>query len=128
VLFRSPASCLEVRNFRANEIGRVLVPVIRSDSPGYAFGLIIEACTKHQEKHKPTQADPIQLSSHYLASPGLVPYEIRIRTLKSGRSYTNIYAGFRQEVGSLPRHLPHRIELKFDYPGKTQSYCPGIAW
>ena len=75
------------------------------DPPGYTFGLIIEACTKHQEKNMPTQSDPVQLSAHFLAGGGLVPYEVHVKTLKSGRSYTNLHAEFFQEV-SLLSHQP----------------------
>ena len=98
LMHSTPVSCSEVGNFCVREVDGVLIPATRFNFPGYAFGLIIEACTKHQEKHKPTQGDPIQLSSHYLLGPALVPYEVHLRTLKSGRSYTNIYAEFRQEV------------------------------
>jgi len=66
--------------------------------PGDTFGLIIEACTKHQEKNKPTQADPVQFSAHFLVGADLVPYEVHIKTLKTGRSYSNLYVEFFQGV------------------------------
>jgi len=116
---------------------------------GYVFGLIIEACTKHQEKHSPMQGDPVQLSSHFLVSPGLVPYEVHIRTLKSGRSYTNIYAEFRQEgklrvttlalFGDLTvtpeRSLGYHVEIPspyarriplFTHPALIEKPKPGV--
>jgi len=85
---------------------------------GYIFGLIIEACTKHQEKNKPTQADPVQLSAHFLMGADLVPYEVHTKTLKSGRSYTNICAEFFQEVS----HSSHPLRRVIIYGDETQSF------
>ena len=76
---------------------------MRPGSLGYTFGLITEACTKHQEKNNPTQGDPVQLSAHFLVGAGLAPYEVHVRTLKSGRSYTNLSAEFFQEVNFSSR-------------------------
>ena len=94
-------SCMEVRSVHTRELYGPLI----SSPPGYIFGSIIEACTKHQEKNKPTQGDPVQLSAHFLVGADLVPYEVHVKTLKSGRSYTNLHAEFFQEA-SLSSHPP----------------------
>ena len=101
----TPVSCLEVRNFWVYESDGLLILMMRPDPPGYAFGLIIEARTKHQERNKPTQGDPVQLSAHFLVGAGLVLYEVHVRTLKSGRSYTHLCAEFFQEVNHSSRIL-----------------------
>ena len=63
---------LEVRNFRANKIGGMLsILAICSDSPGYAFGLITEAYTRHQEKHKPAQVS----RGRFFATPPPASYD-----------------------------------------------------
>ena len=88
-------------------------------SSGYALGLIIEACTKYQEKHKANHADPVQVSCHFIASPDIVPYQVHIKTLKPGRSYTNLYAEFTQNVRMQPLFRKHEWEIikETDFPG-----------
>ena len=78
---------------------------MRPGPPGYTSGLIIEAYTKRQEENEPTQGDPVQPQAHFFVGAGLVSYKIHVRTLKSGRSYTNLWAEFFQEV-SLSSHIP----------------------
>ena len=76
-------------------------------SSGYAPRLIIEAFARNIKKDtKSTTADPVQISCHFIAS-------LHIKTLKSGRSYTNLCAEFFQNVGIQPLFRKHeRTNIK----------------
>ena len=76
-------------------------------SSGYALSSIIEAYTKHHEKHKANHADPVQFSCHFIASPDMVPYKVHIKTLKPGRPYTNLYAESTLTVRIQPLFRKH---------------------
>ncbi|KAF9645656.1 hypothetical protein BDM02DRAFT_3130940 [Thelephora ganbajun] len=80
---------------------------------GYALGLIIGACTKYQEKQIANHADPAQLPCQFIASPDIISYEVRIKSLKPGRSYTNLYAEFIQAV--------RKTELPLNGPWDTTT-------
>lgn len=55
---------------------------------GYVLALMVEACIQHQSgtAHK----DPIHVTAHFLRASSATPFEIYIRTVKSGRGFTNL--------------------------------------
>lgn len=63
---------------------------------GYAFGLIVEACTRFQSEtaHK----EPIHVTAHFLRATNVGPAEVRVRVQKIGKNFTNLSADLVQGV------------------------------
>ena len=63
---------------------------------GYVLGLVIEATIQHQTPSN--HPDPIHVTGHFLKSTVVGPFEVHIRILKTGRSFTNVSAQLVQHV------------------------------
>lgn len=46
--------------------------------------------------------DIIHITAHYLHATFVGPFEIRVHTLKTGRSFSNLTASLEQQVRMLP--------------------------
>ncbi|KAJ7643777.1 thioesterase-like superfamily-domain-containing protein [Roridomyces roridus] len=62
---------------------------------GYVLALALQACIQYQEST--THPDPIHVTGHYLQATSLGPFEVRVRTLKRGRGFTNVLADLVQQ-------------------------------
>ncbi|KAF9242659.1 thioesterase-like superfamily-domain-containing protein [Melanogaster broomeanus] len=62
---------------------------------GYSLGTVVEACIKHQAGS--SHADPIHVTAHYLRATNAGDAEVRVKVLKSGKSFTNILADLVQQ-------------------------------
>ncbi|KAG5729308.1 hypothetical protein E4T56_gene9223 [Termitomyces sp. T112] len=62
---------------------------------GYILALLVEACIQHQSKT--SHSDPIHVTAHYLRSSQPSEFEIRVRILRAGRSFTNLTADLYQQ-------------------------------
>ncbi|KII86680.1 hypothetical protein PLICRDRAFT_143089 [Plicaturopsis crispa FD-325 SS-3] len=72
---------------------------------GYALAMVLDACIKYQS---PTKAkDPIHVTAHFLSSTSAKePCEIHVRTLKTGRAFSNIVASLIQRGSTrISAHL-----------------------
>ena len=67
---------------------------------GYVLALLVDACVQYQSNtgHR----DPLHVTAHFLRSTAVSPFEVEIRTLKTGRGFTNITAELVQRVRPLP--------------------------
>ncbi|KAG2019656.1 hypothetical protein CC2G_005073 [Coprinopsis cinerea AmutBmut pab1-1] len=62
---------------------------------GYSLALILEACIQHQEKTE--HIDPLHISSHFLKpTTSALPFLVRVRTVKTGKTITNLLADLIQ--------------------------------
>lgn len=89
------------------------------DIVGYVLGLILEACILYQQQRKPevkgvaAHPDPIHISAHFLRSTAAfsdsasngansermpAPFEVRVRTVKVGKGFTNLAGELVQGV------------------------------
>lgn len=83
---------------------------------GYALGLVLDACLRHQvtTNHKDLIHVGLscssgvscaytgrQVTAHFLQTTAIAPFEVHIRILKTGRGYSNLLADLVQDV-SLP--------------------------
>ena len=66
--------------------------------PGYLLGHILRAATQFQSvtSHK----EPFYLTSQFLGSSSVDPYTVHLKRIKSGHTMSNLFADFRQNVGS----------------------------
>lgn len=64
---------------------------------GYSLGVIVEACIQHQSGS--SHVDPIYVSAHFLRATNAGIGQVRVRLLKSGKTFTNILAELVQQVG-----------------------------
>ncbi|KAJ7464782.1 thioesterase-like superfamily-domain-containing protein [Mycena galericulata] len=62
---------------------------------GYVLALAIQACVEYQAST--LHRDPIHVTSHYLQATSLALFEVRVRTLKRGRGFTNVLADLVQQ-------------------------------
>ncbi|KAI0059620.1 hypothetical protein BV25DRAFT_1889604 [Artomyces pyxidatus] len=62
---------------------------------GYVLSLIIEACLHYQEGS--SSPDPIHVTAHYLRATSVGPLEVRVRTIRTGKTLSNISAELVQE-------------------------------
>ncbi|KAJ7078570.1 thioesterase-like superfamily-domain-containing protein [Mycena belliarum] len=62
---------------------------------GYILALVIEACVQHQAHT--AHRDPIHVTSHFLHAASIAPFQVRVRTLKRGRAFTNLIADLVQQ-------------------------------
>jgi len=72
--------------------------VERSLEIGFSLGLLLEACTQYQSSTK--HPDPVNVTAHYLEIVQVAAFQVRVRTLKTGRGFSNVLAEFLQEVSS----------------------------
>ncbi|TFK40756.1 thioesterase-like superfamily-domain-containing protein [Crucibulum laeve] len=70
---------------------------IDSDVPngGYVLALIMEACIRYQSST--AHIDPIHVTAHYLRTTYILPFEVHVRTLKTGKGFTNLSAELIQD-------------------------------
>ncbi|KAG6876759.1 hypothetical protein C0993_000586, partial [Termitomyces sp. T159_Od127] len=61
----------------------------------YILALLVEACLQHQ--YRTRHPDPIHVTAHYLRSSQPSEFEIRVRTLRTGRGFTNLTAELYQQ-------------------------------
>ncbi|KAJ7439226.1 thioesterase-like superfamily-domain-containing protein [Mycena latifolia] len=61
---------------------------------GYVLALAVEACVQHQAST--SHRDPIHVTSHFLQAASIAPFQVRVRTLKRGRGFTNLIADLVQ--------------------------------
>ncbi|KAJ6582788.1 thioesterase-like superfamily-domain-containing protein [Mycena sp. CBHHK59/15] len=61
---------------------------------GYVLALVVEACIHYQAST--IHRDPIHVTAHFLQTTSITPFEVRIRTLKHGRGFTNVHADLVQ--------------------------------
>lgn len=62
------------------------------------MGCIIDAVVARQSGT--SQQDPVHVSAHYLQSCRPMPFEVRIKVLREGRTYSNLAADLYHDVGS----------------------------
>ncbi|KAJ7741337.1 thioesterase-like superfamily-domain-containing protein [Mycena metata] len=62
---------------------------------GYVLALVLEAGIQHQSST--THRDPIHVTAHFLQATSIAPFQVRVRTLKRGRGFTNILADLVQQ-------------------------------
>ncbi|KAH7925599.1 hypothetical protein BV22DRAFT_1195078 [Leucogyrophana mollusca] len=62
---------------------------------GYALGVALEACIKHQSSS--SHRDPVHVTAHFLRASNVGNVEVHVRTLKSGKSFTNLLADIVQQ-------------------------------
>ncbi|KAJ7160108.1 thioesterase-like superfamily-domain-containing protein [Mycena filopes] len=62
---------------------------------GYVLALVLEAGIHHQSST--AHRDPIHVTAHFLQSTSIAPFQVRVRTLKRGRGFTNVLADLVQE-------------------------------
>ncbi|KAG8214432.1 thioesterase-like superfamily-domain-containing protein [Butyriboletus roseoflavus] len=68
---------------------------------GYALGVILEACTRYQSGSGSSHADPVYVSAHFLRATNVGIGQVRVKLLKSGKTFTNILAELVQQVRSV---------------------------
>ncbi|KAF8073935.1 thioesterase-like superfamily-domain-containing protein [Lyophyllum atratum] len=61
---------------------------------GYVLALLVDACIRHQSSSN--HPDPIHVTAHYVRAAAISQFEIRIRTVKTGRSFSNLIADLHQ--------------------------------
>jgi len=67
----------------------------RVPNGGFSLGLLLEACIQCQSSTK--HPDPINVTAHYLQAVQIAEFEVRVRTLKIGRGFSNILADLIQK-------------------------------
>ncbi|KAK2465713.1 hypothetical protein APHAL10511_002257 [Amanita phalloides] len=62
---------------------------------GYVLALLVEACVQYQSTtaHK----NPLHVTAHFLQASSVIPFEIHVRVIKSGKSFTNLMAELAQK-------------------------------
>ncbi|KIK98779.1 hypothetical protein PAXRUDRAFT_823502 [Paxillus rubicundulus Ve08.2h10] len=63
---------------------------------GYSLGIIVEACIKHQVGSS-RHVDPIHISAHFLRATNVGGGEVRVKALKTGKTFSNILAELAQQ-------------------------------
>ena len=74
------------------------------DALGYSLGVIVEACIQYQSGSSHT--DPIYVSANYLRATNPAIGQVRVKLLKSGKTFTNILAELVQQVRVAMHCLP----------------------
>ncbi|RDB14795.1 hypothetical protein Hypma_016330 [Hypsizygus marmoreus] len=64
---------------------------------GYVLALIVEAAIQYQAASTSGHKDPIHVTAHYLRTTSVAHFEVRVRTLKTGRGFTNLTAELIQQ-------------------------------
>ncbi|KAF5344894.1 hypothetical protein D9758_011591 [Tetrapyrgos nigripes] len=71
---------------------------------GYVLALILDACMKQQVST--AHPDPIHVTAHFLSATALSSFEIHVKIIKTGRTFTNIQADFMQNGNTgISSHL-----------------------
>jgi hypothetical protein len=65
---------------------------------GYVLALIVDACMHYQSST--AQPDPIHVTAHYLRTTSVSHFEVHIRTLKTGKGFSNIVADLIQKAST----------------------------
>lgn len=63
---------------------------------GYALGLVVSACVSSQAQK--THTEIVHVTGHFLRTTSLGSYEIHVRTIRKGGSFTNLSAELIQKV------------------------------
>ncbi|KAF7967604.1 hypothetical protein HWV62_33693 [Athelia sp. TMB] len=72
---------------------------------GFSLSLLLESCMQYQVSSK--HPDPINVTAHFLATVHVEPFEVRIKTIKKGRGFSNLLAELVQK--DLTRITAHLI-------------------
>ncbi|KZP26973.1 hypothetical protein FIBSPDRAFT_818907 [Athelia psychrophila] len=62
---------------------------------GFSLSLLLKACIQYQASTK--HPDPINVTAHYLQAVQVAPFEVRVRTIKNGRGFSNVLADLMQK-------------------------------
>ncbi|KAI0310694.1 thioesterase-like superfamily-domain-containing protein, partial [Amylostereum chailletii] len=62
---------------------------------GYVLALVLGACVKQQSST--AHIDPLHLTAHYMRSTTPGPFKVRVKTLRTGKSLTNLTAELIQD-------------------------------
>ncbi|KAJ7796338.1 thioesterase-like superfamily-domain-containing protein [Mycena olivaceomarginata] len=94
---------------------------------GYVLALVLEACILHQASTP--HRDPIHVSAHFLQATSIAPFEVRVRTLRRGRGFTNVLADLvQQDRTRITTHLifgclePPRLVTPSSYVRRLPLY------
>ncbi|KAJ7274121.1 thioesterase-like superfamily-domain-containing protein [Mycena rebaudengoi] len=83
---------------------------------GYVLALAIDACIQYQSTT--SHRDPIHVTAHFLQATSIAPFEVRVRTLKKGRGFTNVLA-------DLIQHDRTRITTHIIFGSLSPAADPG---
>ncbi|KAJ7022768.1 thioesterase-like superfamily-domain-containing protein [Mycena alexandri] len=100
---------------------------------GYALALVLEAGIQHQSST--AHRDPIHVTAHFLQATSIAPFQVRVRTLKHGRGFTNILADLvQQDRTRIATHIifgtlePPRLAPPSRYARRVPLYVhPSVA-
>ncbi|KAG6829516.1 hypothetical protein H0H92_004318 [Tricholoma furcatifolium] len=90
---------------------------------GYVLALLVDACIQHQSASN--HRDPIHVTAHFLRPSAPSKFEIRVRTLRTGRGFTNLTAELHQK-GSLII-TTHQIFGINSSSSPDPKYTPGLT-
>ncbi|KAF9229775.1 hypothetical protein BS17DRAFT_771908 [Gyrodon lividus] len=86
---------------------------------GYSLGTIVEACIKHQVGS--SHVDPIHVSAHFIRATNAGGGEVRVKVMKSGKTFTNILAELVQQGNmKITAHLIFG-DLSPSQPGQVHT-------
>ncbi|KAJ6630387.1 thioesterase-like superfamily-domain-containing protein [Mycena sp. CBHHK59/15] len=68
--------------------------VLHVPNGGYMLGFIVQSCLQSQASSE--HPDPLHVSAHFLQAASISTFDIKLRILKQGRSFTNIIADLVQ--------------------------------
>lgn len=80
---------------------------------GYALCLIVNACVSSQAAKKHT--DIAHVSSHFYRATSFAPFQVHIRTRRTGTFYSYLSAELIQEVRNSP-FIPLRPKIGHVFP------------
>ncbi|EIN09020.1 hypothetical protein PUNSTDRAFT_134193 [Punctularia strigosozonata HHB-11173 SS5] len=99
---------------------------------GYVLALLLEACLRYQAGTP--HPDVVHLSAHFLRGTSLAPFTVRVRTLRTGKTFANVLADFVQgEHTNVTCHLIFGVlspstgsdaSLSFTPPSPYAPRCP----
>ncbi|KIJ34872.1 hypothetical protein M422DRAFT_782747 [Sphaerobolus stellatus SS14] len=78
----------------SGEVSKVWT-IIAIPQGGYALGLLVEACQKAQADTP--HPEIMHVTSHFLRTTAILPFEVHIRPLRIGKSFANIMADLMQQ-------------------------------
>jgi len=92
--------------------------VVAIPQGGYSLGVIVEACIQHQSRS--SHADPVHVSAHFLRPTNIGVGQVKVKLLKSGKTFTNILAELVQQ--GTTRITAHLLfgDLSPSQPGQGQ--------
>lgn len=71
---------------------------------------VLDALIEYQSRMHPEHLDPLHITAHYLYRNLTGPFEVHVKPVKHGRTFTNLTADFVQEVGLGFGCVPHRAK------------------